>query len=237
MRRIRSASWSYLLAHLCDDGHLSTALTSRATNEAVNSRACYSPRDRRDCGRGSSFMSVLRPASSVDLRTLVWAWSVLIIMGATWGLSFSLARIAAMGGAHPLGIAFWECSIAGLLLICLVVYRRIPLTVTARLVRFNVTTGLVGMVIPGAAFFYAAAHLPSGVLSIALGTVPVMTYVASAVIGLEKPAMGRLFGVVLGTLAVVLLVAPESSLPDPMQVPWMVLGFVAAACYAALNLI
>jgi drug/metabolite transporter (DMT)-like permease len=158
-------------------------------------------------------------------------------MGATWGLSFSLARIAATGGAHPLGIAFWECSIAGLLLVCLIAYRRIPLPVTTRLIRLHVTTGLVGMVIPGAAFFYAAAHVPAGVLSITVGTVPIMTFVAAAFVGLEKPAPGRVFGVVLGTLAVVLLVAPEGSLPDPTQVPWMFLGFVAAACYAALSLV
>jgi drug/metabolite transporter (DMT)-like permease len=158
-------------------------------------------------------------------------------MGATWGLSFSLARIAATRGAHPLGIVFWECSIAGLLLICLMIYRRIPLPVTASLSRLHITTGLVGLVIPGAAFFYAAAHVPAGVLSITIGIVPILTFVASAFAGLEKFAKGRVFGVVLGTLAVVLLVAPEGSLPDPAQLPWVLLGFASAACYTVLNLV
>lgn len=178
-----------------------------------------------------------RQAGSADLKTLVWAWFVLIVMGATWGLSFSLARIAATRGAHPLGIAFWECSIAGLLLICPILYRRIPLPITTGLVRLHITTGLVGMVVPGAAFFYAAAHVPAGVLSITVGMVPIMTFVAAALVGLEKFAVGRVFGVVLGTLAVVLLVAPEGSLPDPAQLPWVFLGFVSAACYAALSLV
>ena len=152
-----------------------------------------------------------------------------------WGLSFSLARIATTSGAHPLGVAFWECSIAGMLLIGLIVYRRIALPITTSLLRLHLTTGLVGMVIPGAAFFYAAAHVPAGVLSITIGMVPILTYIASAFFGLEKFAMGRVFGVVLGTLAVVLLIAPQSSLPDPGQLPWAVLGFAAAACYAALG--
>ena len=178
-----------------------------------------------------------RQAGSADLKTLVWAWVVLIVMGAMWGLSFSLARIAATRGAHPLGIAFWECSIAGLLLICLIVHRRISLPVTTSLVRLHLTTGLIGVVIPSAAFFYAAAHVPAGVLSITVGMVPVMTFVAAAFVGLEKFAMGRVFGVVLGTLAVVFLVAPEGSLPDPGQLPWVFLGFVSAACYAALSLL
>jgi drug/metabolite transporter (DMT)-like permease len=178
-----------------------------------------------------------RQAGSADLKTLVWAWFVLIVMGAMWGLSFSLARIATTSGAHPLGVAFWECSIAGLLLIGPIVYRRIPLPITTSLLRLHLTTGLVGMVIPGAAFFYAAAHVPAGVLSITIGMVPILTYVASAFFGLEKIALGRVFGVVLATLAVILLVAPESSLPDRGQLPWAFLGFVAAACYAALSMV
>ena len=176
-----------------------------------------------------------RQAGSADLK--VWAWFVLIVMGAMWGLSFSLARIATTSGAHPLGVAFWECSIAGMLLIGLVVYRRIALPITTSLLRLHLTTGLLGMVIPGAAFFYAAAHVPAGVLSITIGMVPILTYIASAFFGLEKFAMGRVFGVVLGTLAVVLLIAPQSSLPDPGQLPWAFLGFAAAACYAALGIV
>ena len=158
-------------------------------------------------------------------------------MGAAWGLSFSLARIAATRGVHPLGIAFWECSIAGLLLICLMVFRRIPMPLTTGLARLHVTTGLVGMVIPATAFFYAAAHVPAGVLSITVGIVPILTFVASAFIGLEKFAIGRVIGVVLGTLAIVLLVAPEGSLPDRAQLPWVLLGFASAACYTCLSLV
>jgi drug/metabolite transporter (DMT)-like permease len=176
-----------------------------------------------------------RQAGTADLE--VWAWFVLIVMGAMWGLSFSLARIATTSGAHPLGVAFWECSIAGMLLIGLIVYRRIALPITASLLRLHLTTGLVGMVIPGAAFFYAAAHVPAGVLSITIGMVPILTYIASTFLGLEKFAMGRIFGVILGAFAVVLLVAPESSLPDPGQLPWAFLGFVAAVCYAALGIV
>jgi drug/metabolite transporter (DMT)-like permease len=176
-----------------------------------------------------------RQAGTADLE--VWTWFVLIVMGAMWGLSFSLARIATTSGAHPLGVAFWECSIAGMLLIGLIVYRRIALPITASLLRLHLTTGLVGMVIPGAAFFYAAAHVPAGVLSITIGMVPILTYIASTFLGLEKFAMGRIFGVILGAFAVVLLVAPESSLPDPGQLPWAFLGFVAAVCYAALGIV
>jgi len=181
--------------------------------------------------------SASREGRTTDRKTLVRAWLVLVVMGATWGLSFSLARIAATGGAHPLGIAFWECWIAGLLLLCLIVFRRMPLPLTFGLLRLHLITGLVGMVIPGAAFFYAASHVPAGVLSITIGIVPVLTFVASALFGLERFAVGRVAGVVLGALAVVLLVGPEGSLPDPAQLPWVLLALVSAASYTTLNLV
>ena len=40
--------------------------------------------------------------------TPFWAWAVLLFMGVAWGLTFSLAKIATAGGAHPLGITFWQ---------------------------------------------------------------------------------------------------------------------------------
>lgn len=172
-----------------------------------------------------------------DIKKLFWAWTVLAVMGATWGLGISLSRIAATRGAHPLGIAFWECSIAGLLLLGLIAYRRIPLPLTAPLARLHFATGLLGMVIPGAAFFYSAVHVPAGILAITVGLVPILTFVASALVGIEKLAVGRLLGVVLGTLAVALLVAPEGSLPDPAQLPWVLLSVVSAISYAILNVV
>jgi len=177
-----------------------------------------------------------RPVPS-DLKKLVFAWSVLITMGALWGLSFSLSRIVVLHGAHPLGVAFWICAIAGLLLLAVTAYRRPPFRLTGSLAALFVTTGLVGMVIPEAAFFYAAAHVPAGILSITVGVIPILTFVASAVIGAERFTLLRGAGVVLGSLAVVFLITPDDALPDPSQLRWVLLGFVSAASYTVLNLV
>jgi drug/metabolite transporter (DMT)-like permease len=93
------------------------------------------------------------------------------------------------------------------------------------------------MVIPGAAIFYAASHVPAGVLSITVGIVPILTFAASAFFGLERYAVGRIAGVFLGALAVVLLVGPQGSLPDPAQLPWVFIGLVSAVSYATLNIV
>lgn len=167
----------------------------------------------------------------------LWAWATLLTMGLTWGLSFSLARIAAMAGIHPLGITFWEAAGAAIILVIvgLASGRRIP--IGRELCLLYVVTGLLGMVVPGAIFFYAAAHVPAGVLSISIAIIPILTFVVSMVLRLEGFRPSRVAGVFLGVFAIVLLVGPKQSLPDPAQLPWVLLSLVAAVCYSALNLL
>ncbi len=161
--------------------------------------------------------------------------SLLLLMGMAWGLSFSLARIAAGGGIHPFSITFWEALGAGtaLILVCLV--RRRPFPLSRELVLFYLACGAIGMVVPNAVFFFAAAHVPAGILSISLAVNPLITFLAAAALGLERLAPDRVAGVILGIVAIVLLVGPQQSLPDPAQLPWVLACVAAAACYAAFN--
>src|SRR5690606_16857417 len=118
-------------------------------------------------------------------------WVILLIMGMAWGLSFSLARVAASAGIHPFSITFWEALGAGgtLILVCLV--RRRPIPLSRDLLLLYLVAGALGMVVPNAIFFYAAAHVPAGILSISLAVIPLITFVASAALRLERFAPGR----------------------------------------------
>ena len=44
-------------------------------------------------------------------------WLGLAYMGVAWGLSFSVAKLAMTDGTTPIGIAFWQSLLAGLLLL------------------------------------------------------------------------------------------------------------------------
>lgn len=158
-----------------------------------------------------------------------------MVMGMGWGLTFSLGRIAAVGGAHPLNITFWEAAIAAVLLLAFSFSLRRTIPLSRQLVLLYLAAGLLGIVVPGAVFFYAAAHAPAGILSITVAMVPILTFLASALLGREIFVLGRVAGVCLGTLAIVLLVGPDQSLPDPAQLPWVLLCLAAPVCYAALN--
>lgn len=165
------------------------------------------------------------------------AWLLLLVMGVLWGATFSLAKIAADGGGHPLGINYWQSLIGAVILstVIIVTGRKLPLKPAN--IGFYVTCGLLGSVIPGVLFFYAASRVSPGVLSITVATVPLLTFVAAAALGVEKFQFGRILGVLFGGLSIFLLVGPEESLPDPSAVPWVLAALLAAVCYSAENMV
>jgi drug/metabolite transporter (DMT)-like permease len=167
----------------------------------------------------------------------LWPWVVLLVAGVGWGFSFSLAKIAAIGGAHPLGITFWQCTTGAILTICFTATRSRPRAMKHGPIWLYVACGLLGLVIPNTAFFYAASRVSAGVLAITIAIVPILTYAISALWGLERFVLVRVTGVMFGAISIVLLFAPNESLPDPAQSLWVLLAFGSAACYAAMNLV
>ena len=164
-----------------------------------------------------------------------WAWSLLLASGIVWGATFSLAKIATAGGAHPLGITLWQGIFGGALLLGFAGLRRRRLPLDRRHVEFYVVCGLLGTAIPSTLFFYAAGHLSAGVLSITLGTVPLLTFVLAVFFALDKASSLRLAGLLLGLAAIAMIVAPTSSLPTPDASFWVLIGVGAASCYAFEN--
>ena len=119
-------------------------------------------------------------------RKSLWPWLVLLVAGVGWGLSFTLAKIAAIGGAHPLGITFWQCTTGAALMIAFTRTRSRAQTMKPGPIWLYVACGLLGLVIPNTAFFYAASRVSAGVLAITIAIVPILTYAISAVCGLER---------------------------------------------------
>lgn len=176
------------------------------------------------------------PARPADGQPGYWAWFVLLFGGWMWGATFSLAKIATEAGAHPAGITHWQAVIGAALLIVFLAARRRGIPIDRAHLIFYVVCGFLGTVIPSILFFYAAPVLPAGVLSIAIATVPLATFLIALVIRIERFVVLRFTGVLLGIAAIVMLIAPETSLPDPGAAPWVLAAIAASLCYAAENI-
>ena len=137
-------------------------------------------------------------------------WIGFAYMGAGWGLSFSLAKLVAMEGTTPIGIAFWQCLLAGLLLLGYVRYRGRPMVVTRPAIRLYIIIALLGTAIPSVCFYYAASRLPAGVLAITVTLVPILTYGLALLLRSEIFSARRLTGIMFGAVAIIFLVGPET---------------------------
>ena len=71
---------------------------------------------------------------------------------------------------------------------------------------------MLGAAIPAVLFYYAAPHVPAGVLSITVALIPLMTYGFSIPLKLETFSVVRVAGLVFGVIAICLISAGESFL-------------------------
>ena len=177
------------------------------------------------------------PSGKQGFFARFWPWLVLLFLGNVWGFSFSLAKMAMEGGGHPIGVAYWQALIGAVLLVALSIVMRKPVPLNRDAMTLYVLCGMLGTAIPGVLFFYAAAEVSAGIMSLTISTVPIMTFITAIFFKIEKFSLGRIIGVIFGMASIVLLVGPEESLPDPSVVPWVFVALLAAVCYAAENMV
>lgn len=165
-------------------------------------------------------------------RQRVFYIAVLIVLGAGWGATMPLSKIAVSTGYGQFGLIFWDTMIGAVFLGTLMLLRggRLPLSLPA--LRVYVVIALLGTVVPNAASYRALAHLPAGVMAILLSLVPMIAFPIALSMRLERFSLRRFGGLFAGLISVLLLVMPEASLPDPAMLVWVPLALVASVCYA-----
>ncbi len=181
-------------------------------------------------------MASTSPSRPSGLSASWQAWLILAGAGAIWGSTFSLMKIATDSGAHPLGLSLWNALLGAVFLIAINILRRRPVPLAPRYLKFYAICSVLGTSVPGAAYFYAAIHLPTGVLAISIAAVPMLTFLAAAALGIDRWSALRLGGVLLGLIAVCLIVLPDAALPDPGSAIWMLAALFAAVCYTTENI-
>ena len=113
-------------------------------------------------------------------------YALLLVMGAAWGLTISLAKFAGTQGGHPVGLALWQVVTSStlMLLVSWTLAGKPP--VTRQVARFGLVCGSTGVAFPAVALFWSALHLPAGVVAIAFASMPLFTYLLSITFGVER---------------------------------------------------
>jgi drug/metabolite transporter (DMT)-like permease len=158
---------------------------------------------------------------------------VLIALGFIWGSTVPLTKIAVATGHQPLGLIFWQLVIVASALSLISLARRVGPLLTRRTLSYFVVIALLGAVVPNSFSYLAAVHLPAGILGIVIASVPIFSLGIALGLGLERATLSRGLGVLLGLAAVILLLAPQSSLPEPEKAVFVLVALIAPLCYGA----
>ena len=159
-------------------------------------------------------------------------YGILLLMGAGWGLSVPLSKIAVSTGHQPLGLIFWQLVVMVLFLgaICAVRGRRLELG--RQYWRLYIAVALCGAVLPDIFFYLAAMRLPGGIMAIVISSVPMFSLPIALALGNEDFAWRRVFGLCFGLMGILMIVGPEASLPDAAMGALVPIALLAPLLYA-----
>lgn len=155
----------------------------------------------------------------------------LVVMGAGWGLTQPLTKIAVSTGYGHFGLIAWQLVVAILLTGGVLMMRGGIPALTRNRLPIVLVVAIFGTVVPNSASYQAAVHLPSGIMSILIATVPMFAFPMALALGIDRVSLRRVLGLCLGLAGVAMIAAPGTSLPDPAMLAFVPLALLAPLCY------
>lgn len=162
-------------------------------------------------------------------------FGALVLLGAGWGLTQPLSKIAVSGQYRAFGLIFWQLVICVLVLgaVTLLRGRRLPLGRDE--LRLYAILALIGTVLPNAATYQAAVTLPAGIIAIIVSLVPILAFPMALAMGMDRFGWPRFGGLMLGLAGAAAMSLPGAALTG---MGWaLLLGLGAPLFYAAEGIV
>jgi drug/metabolite transporter (DMT)-like permease len=161
----------------------------------------------------------------------------LIALGAIWGLTPAMAKLAMAEGMRPLGVAALAAGLSAVTLLMVAWWRGdTPRWTRAHLLHYG-AGGLIGLALANLFAFTGLTRAPAGLFALIVPLSGLLSMVFFAMAGLERLTARGLFGTTLGITGVALAMSPGAALPDPSLLPWAALMLGTPVCYALANLL
>jgi drug/metabolite transporter (DMT)-like permease len=157
---------------------------------------------------------------------------LLLVMGTGWGSTQALAKMATATGHGTFGLIFWQCAVCAVVLGPLAIWRGVGLPRRADALRFVLVIALIGTILPSFTFYHAVQHLPAGIMSIIISTVPMMAFVIGLGLGMDRFQGARAIGLGLGLMGVAIIAGSGEAIGGVVPPMWLAISLVAPLFYA-----
>ena len=157
---------------------------------------------------------------------------LLIILGIDWASGYAIAGYCMTHGVNPYAYAFWQ-SFGPFVLLLLIQTLRRELWLEKSGVIYAILCGVFGIVIPNLLIYFAATHIPSGLLTVLANVSPIFTYPLALAFKDERFSFARLGLIVIGFIGVALVVIPnQHHLSLELGNGWLYVALLIPLSYA-----
>jgi drug/metabolite transporter (DMT)-like permease len=168
----------------------------------------------------------------------VWdsAFSLLIVAGGLLGVSLPLGRIATAAGVSGMVWAFVISFGAGSILLCTWLLKGHRIRLTRHKLRYFILVAIVSYAFPNLLLFSALPHLGAGYAGIMFTLSPIITLVFSILLGVRRPNMLGVTGIVIGFIGAVVVATTRGEAGHPAALFWVAMGLLVPVSLAVGNI-
>ena len=176
------------------------------------------------------------PATTTEpTATDAQGWARFGLLAVIWGSSFLFIRVGLDEGIAPLMMVSLRVLVAGLLLGSLMIWRggRLP---TSRAAWGRITVlALTNVVLPYVLMAWGLQYILTGLGAIINASVPLFTILLAGLVLHDEPVtVGRLSGLLVGFLGVIVLALPSLTRSTGDTAAWLAIGGMLAIALASL---
>ena len=159
------------------------------------------------------------------------ALGVLLALGCIWGSSFLFIKVI-VDETGPVEVATGRLAIGAVAILSFVAFRRLPVRWTPEVLAKVAVLALLANIAPFALIAWGQEHIESGTASVLNSTMPIFTSVfAAAFLAEDRFTPGRVAGLILGFLGVLVLTGKDVVDVTDSSVLGQFAVIAAAACY------
>jgi drug/metabolite transporter (DMT)-like permease len=155
-----------------------------------------------------------------------------MVLGSSWGLYFSMLKIAALSGISYTGILALTTVGVALGMSAIALLRRRRPEFKAQHHRFYLVCALTGYLLPMITELLVIEHMPAGVLTLIVSMAPLATLLLAWMMKTDIVNLPRVAGIVLGAVAIFAILLPDAHHGEAVAWRWLLLALLVPVSYS-----
>ena len=157
---------------------------------------------------------------------------LLVFLGSSWGLYFSMLKIAVLSGISYTGILIMATVGVALGMSAIAFVRRRKPEFKPRHHLFYLVCALTGYLIPMIVELFVIEHMPASLLTLIVSIVPLATLLLAWLMKTDIINLPRVSGIVIGAIAIFAILLPDAHFSEAVAWRWLLLALIVPVCYA-----